>query len=149
MLPGLFFAFIPMLPSLGYMISLVLVYSLFFNSQNFLSGRELLVLAIVALVAFLTDYLSGALGAYFSGASKKSIVAGVAGLAIGLILFPPLGGFFGLFLAVFASEFYLNRDRQRALKAATGSVIGTTIGVAINIAIGLSFVVLFTLFALS
>lgn len=149
MLPGLFFAFIPVLPSLGYMISLALVYGLFFNSLNFLSNQELLILAILALAAFLTDSLSGALGAYFGGAAKKSIVVGVAGLALGFIFFPPLGGFLGLFLAVLASELYLNRGKQRALKAAAGSVVGTAIGVAINICIGLSFIALFTLFSLS
>ncbi len=149
MLPGLFFAFIPILPSLGYMISLTLIYGLFFNSQNFLSGQELLILAIVTLAAFLVDFLSGALGAHLGGASKKSVAAGIAGLAIGFILFPPLGGFLGLFLAVFATEIYLNRGERSALKAAASSVIGMTVGTMINIIIGLSFIALFILFALS
>lgn len=149
MLPGLFFAFIPVLPSLGYMALLTLTYTLFFNVQNFISGQELLILAILALTAFLTDFLSGALGAHFGGASKKSIVAGLAGLTIGFILFPPLGGFLGFFVAVFASEIYFNRNKWRALRAATGSVIGMTIGTIINIGIGISFIGLFILFALS
>jgi len=149
MLPGLFFAFIPVLPSLGYMISLALVYGLFFNSLNFLSGQELLILAILALAAFLTDSLSGALGAYFGGASKKSIIAGIVGLTLGFIFFPPLGGLLGLFLAIFASEIYFNRGERRAFKAAASSVIGMAIGTGINILIGISFVALFTFFALS
>ena len=86
MLPGLFFAFIPILPSLGYMISLALVYGLFFNFQNFLSGQELLILAFVALAAFLTDSLSGALGAYFGGAQGAAPggqMGGDTGSAVG------------------------------------------------------------------
>lgn len=149
MLPGLFFAFMPFLPSLGYMMLLTLAYALFLNAQNFLSGQELLILAILVLAAFLTDFLSGTLGAHFGGASKKSIAAGLAGLAIGFILLPPLGSFLGFFLAVFASEIYFNRGRQQALRAAAGSVIGAAIGTVINIGIGLSFIALFTLFALS
>lgn len=149
MLPGLFFVFIPILPSLGYMISLALVYGLFFNTQNFLSGQELLILAIVALAAFFTDFLSGALGAHFGGASKKSIVAGLIGLTVGFILFPPLGGFLGLFLAIFVSEIYFHGNERQAFKAAAGSIIGATIGIAINIIVGLSFISLFTWFALT
>ena len=149
MLPGLVFTFVPIMPSLGYMMSLALVYGLLFNSQNLLSGQELLILGIMAIVAFLIDFLSGALGAYLGGASKKSISAGIVGLTLGFLILPPLGSFLGLFLAVFISEIYLNKNKQQALKSATGSIIGVALGAIINITIGISFIVLFLLFALS
>lgn len=146
MLPGLLGVILPILPGIPLMFLLALVYG-FTDSFQHLTSENVLTLFIIALVSVLVDYLSGVLGAKYGGASSKALGAGLIGMILGTIAFPPSGGIIGLFAGVMLIELR-NGSREKALKAATGSLIGALAGVAVNVLLALAFIALFVLYAI-
>jgi len=144
LLPGFAGVFLP-LPSLPYMFGITLIFG-FIDQWQHLSYIKLVVLGIIMLISFAAEYLTGLIGAKYSGAAKISIVFGLVGTIIGLIVFPPFGGIAGLFLGILASEFLHFRDHIKALKAASGGLIGTLVGMLISLILAIAYVVLFIIF---
>jgi uncharacterized protein YqgC (DUF456 family) len=147
MAPGIAGVFLPILPSIPYMWLVALIYG-FATSFSLLSLNELGILTAITLLSILVDFLSGFLGAKFSGASAKALTWGIIGFILGFLLLPPLGGFLGMFAGVLAGELYLGALQDRALRAATGSLIGTVAGMVINLILALVFIGLFLYFVL-
>ncbi len=109
---------------------------------------ELAVLFVVVLLSVLTDFLSGLIGARYGGATRRAVLWGLVGFVIGVLAFPPLGGFIGLFVGVLVAELSAGRKQLQALKAATGSLLGSFIGMLANLFLAIAFLVLFIIFAL-
>lgn len=147
LLPGILFAFIPVIPALPYMFLVVLGYGLFDKFEH-LTPTNLLILGGLALFSLLVGYLAGLLGARAGGASKKSLLYGLVGAVIGTFWFPPLGTIIGLFVGVLIGELTQLKGHLQAFRAATFSLAGTLIGIAINLLLALSFIVLFVIFAI-
>lgn len=149
MLPILGFAFIPMLPVLPLLFLITLAFA-FFGNFVFIGGVELLVLAVLVIMSVVVDQSAGILGARYGGASRQAFLWGFVGLIIGSFLFPPLGGFMGLFLGVFVVELYkTKRGEVRALRAASSALLGSAVGVVVTFFIGLAFIGLFVFFSLN
>jgi uncharacterized protein YqgC (DUF456 family) len=147
MLPGVFMVFIPMIPGIPYMFAVAALFGFIDGFQN-LTPLNLGILGGILIASIFIDYFAGILGAKYGGASKKGIFCGFLGLIIGLILFPPFGGFLGLFAGVLAAEFIAYKDKKRALKAATGSFLGSVSGVFINTCLAVVFFILFIIFTI-
>jgi uncharacterized protein YqgC (DUF456 family) len=147
-IPGIFMAFVPMLPALTYMFVVTLVYGFYDKFTTLTSSNVYILLGIVA-ISIISDHTSGLLGAKYGGAHTKSILWGILGAIIGTFIFPALGSFIGLFIGVMSAELYYKKTRQEAIKAAGSALIGTAIGVAINVVLALVFTVCFFIFALS
>lgn len=147
MLPGLVGVFLPILPSIPYMFFVALIFTLIDKFQH-LSGLNLIILGMIAVLSLLVDYFSGILGAKWGGASRWAIIGGLLGLIIGLILLPPFGGILGLFAGILISEIVMFRKYKKALKAATGGLLGTLAGIVINLILGVLFLVLFVVWAI-
>lgn len=147
MLPGLAGVVLPALPGIPYMWLVALGYGLLTRWVVF-TTNELGILFAIALASVVVDYLSGVLGAKYSGASARAIGAGVIGLLIGTLLIPPFGGLLGLFIGVLYVEFK-ERSWQQAMRAATGSLAGVMAGIAINLLLSALFIGLFVFFALT
>lgn len=146
MVPGIF-AEAFTLPGLPFMFVVALAFG-FVDKFVHISTIDLIILGGIAALSILVNYLSGFYGAKMLGATKKAIIAGVIGFLIGLIFFPPFGGFVGLFLGVFIIEISLFPDLIGALKKASGSLVGSLVGVLINLLLAGVFIALFTIFAL-
>lgn len=144
LLPGFAGVFLP-LPSLPYMFAITLIFG-FIDQWQHLSYIELIILGVIMLTSFAADFLTGLIGAKYGGAAKISIVFGLVGMIIGLIVFPPFGGIAGLFLGILVSEFINFRDHIKALKAASGGLIGTLAGMFISLVLAITYVVLFIVF---
>ena len=142
MLFGILLTVAPMAPGLVYMFFVTLIYGIFDRFETF-DPMFLLLFGGFVAVGILTDYLSGMIGAKFGGASKKSLLYGLAGLVIGFILMPPFGAFIGLFAAIFLSEIIQFKDKTKALRAAGFSVAGSLVGVCINISLAIAAFVSF------
>lgn len=127
---------IPTLPGIPLMFATIFIYGLIDGFET-LQPWHLAIFGALALLSIFIDYSSGLIGAKLGGASKKALMFGVVGLFIGLIAFPPLGAFAGLFLGVFIAELLQFRDHQRALKAASYSLAATVAGAIANIVIAL------------
>jgi len=147
MLPGIAGIFIPALPGIPLMFLLALVLG-FIDKFSHLTISNVVILLIITLASVAIDYFSGILGAKYGGASGKSMLWGILGLIVGVILFPPFGGFFGLFLAVIISELVLHGNNKKAIRAASGSLLGTLAGIIINLILALLFLGLFIGFAI-
>lgn len=124
------------------MFILALIYG-FVDKWQHLTLANIIVLLVIALASLAIDYFSGILGAKYGGASGKSMLWGMLGLIIGLIIFPPFGGIIGLFVAITIAEFKLHGNNKKAVKAATGGLLGTLAGMAINLILALVFLGLF------
>ncbi len=148
MLPGIALVFIPMVPSVSYMLIVAVVFALI-TKFSLLSGGELAILALIYVVTVAIDYISGLAGAAIGGASARSVWAGLVGMTIGIFILPPFGVFVGLFLGVLYSEFLRKGKIKPAIRAATGSLIGSLGGMVINCVLAVILVVLFLVFSLS
>ena len=147
MLPGLAGVLLPVVPGIPLMFVVALVFG-FVDRWEHLLLWELGVLVGIVLLSLLVDYLAGLLGARYGGASRRAILWGLAGLVIGLLVFPPFGGLIGLFVGVLVAELAGGRDQREAFRAAAGSLLGTLIGTAVSLFLAVAFLALFILFAL-
>lgn len=146
-LPGVFMVFVPAMPGIPYMFAMAAVYGFIDGFQN-LTPINLGILGGILIASIFIDYFAGVLGAKYGGASRKGIFCGFVGLIAGLILFPPFGGFLGIFMGVLTAEFIFYKDKTKALKAATGSLLGSVSGVLINTCIAVVFFILFAVFTI-
>ncbi|MFZ2682301.1 MAG: DUF456 domain-containing protein [Patescibacteria group bacterium] len=137
---GLLLTFIPTLPGVPMMFGTLFIYGLIDKFQT-LEAWHLAVFGGLALLSILIDYSSGLIGAKLGGANKKSLLFGIIGLFVGLIVFPPFGAFIGLFLGVFVAELVQFKDKHKALKAASYSLAATVTGAAANILIAIACLV--------
>lgn len=147
MSPGLVMPLVPMLPALPYMLVVALLFGLY-DGFDALSGGEFAWLAGIAALSVIVDQLAGLLGAKYSGAHAKSLLAGIAGSLVGAFAFPPLGAVLGLFVSVFVAEIVFMKGKREALKAASGAVLGAVGGIMANLALAAAFLLLFVFFVL-
>lgn len=133
---GLLLTCIPTLPGIPIMFATIFIYGLIDNFET-LQVWHLAVFAGLTLLSITIDYSSGLIGAKLGGASKRALGLGMIGLVIGLITFPPLGAFAGLFMGIFIAELIQFRNHAKALKAASYSLAATLIGALVNIVIAL------------
>lgn len=148
MLPGLAGIFLPLVPSVPYMLLVALIFGLI-DKFTHLSLGELVILGILGVASFLVDHLSGVVGAKYSGASKRSLLWGIIGAILGTVVLPPFGGIAGVFIGVLISEWSLHKDKTKAVKVAGGSLIGNITGMIVNLILAITFLALFVIFALN
>lgn len=143
---GIAMTFVPMMPALFYMLSLSFIFALIDGFVH-LTWWNLTILFGIFVISFLVDTFSGILGAKYFGASKKAFYAGIIGLALGLIIFPPLGGLAGLFSGVLIGELLQARKSPEALRSAVGTLFGSVVGMIINSGLAIIFWLSFLLLA--
>jgi len=148
LLPGIIGIIIPVLPGIPYMFAISFIYGLLTRFIS-LNAIELIILALLAILSLIVDYSSGIMGAKYGGATKKSLIYGLAGLIVGTIIFPPFGGIIGLFIAIFISEILVHNNNKKAAKAASYSVLGSLTGMIINLVLAIIFLICFLAFTLN
>lgn len=146
LIPGLIGVLLPVLPSLPLMFLVTLLFVVVDGTSRLLPVN-LLVLFMIAAASVVTDYAGGTIGAKFSGATGKSMLYGLLGMIVGLILLPPFGGLLGLFVAVLISE-TKQGNYKNALRAASGSIIGAVAGIGVNLILAVLYIVLFFVWAI-
>ncbi len=147
LIPGVFMAFVPMLPALSYMFVIALVFAIYDGFVR-LSVNELLILLGITFLSVIIDHTSGLLGAKYGGAHTKSLLWGIVGSIIGTFLAPALGTFIGLFAGVLIAELYYKKSSDKAVKAAGSALIGSIVGVVSNVVLALVFIAMFVIFVL-
>lgn len=146
MIPGVIGSVIPILPGIPYMFAIALVYAIFDKFQT-ISANQIIILAIIAVISVVIDYVSGLIGSKYGGASKFAMTIGFAGLVVGIFALPPFGGFIGLFIGILAGEIIKFNDQKKAFKAAFAGVAGSIAGIIANTVLSLIFLTLFIIFA--
>ncbi|MEK7105529.1 MAG: DUF456 domain-containing protein [Patescibacteria group bacterium] len=135
------FTLIPTIPGVPMMFLLTLGYSALSGFER-IGAQTLVALGVIALITIAIDYSSGLIGAKLGGASKKALIAGMLGLLIGVILFPPFGAFIGLFIGVFVAEIVQFNDHYKAIKAASYSLAAALAGAITNILFAITFFII-------
>jgi uncharacterized protein len=103
------------------------------------SGLTVGVLAVLAVAAWLLDYVAGLMGAKKAGASKEALIGAAIGTVVGVfmgfvgVLFMPLVG-------AAAGEYLARRDEQRAVQVGVATWLGILIGMAAKV--GIAFVMI-------
>jgi uncharacterized protein len=106
------------------------------------SGGVLAVIGMLALLAWVLDYVAGLLGARKAGASRLAIVGAalgtLAGLFMGLVgvLFMPLVG-------AAIGEFLARREHERAVKVGVATWLGIMVGLVSKVVIAFMMIGLF------
>jgi hypothetical protein len=147
LIPGVFMAFVPMLPALSYMFVIALVFAIYDGFVG-LSVNELLILLGVTFLSVIIDHTSGLLGAKYGGAHTKSLLWGIVGSVMGTFLVPALGTFIGLFAGVLIAELYYKKSSDKAVRAAGSALIGSIVGVISNVVLAVAFIAMFVIFVL-
>jgi uncharacterized protein YqgC (DUF456 family) len=164
MFVGLVGSVVPGLPGVTLIFLSALVYAILTNFES-VGAVILVVLFILAGLAFISDLVATTYGARRFGASNWGTVGGAVGGIVGALvglLFLGIGSLFGLILGTIAGVFageYLKRQRHgeqeetnaagsdwgRASRAAGGVIIGYLASAVAQGLLGLASVIIFVL----
>lgn len=139
---SLMMACVPTLPGIPLMFIVTVVYGLLDKFET-IEPWHLAIFGGITVLSMLIDFFSGLIGAKLGGASRKSMLAGFAGLIVGLLAFPPLGAFIGLFVGVFMAEIVQFKDEVKALRAATTSLATAVMGTIANVTLAVAYFITF------
>jgi uncharacterized protein YqgC (DUF456 family) len=104
----------------------------------------IIVLILLALLAYGVDFVASALGAKRFGASKRAIVGAALGVLVGLFFGLP-GILIGPFAGAVLGELSARRDLRAAGRAGVGAWLGMVLGAAAKFAIAFSMLGIFAL----
>lgn len=109
---------------------------------QFVGSGTLVVLGMMALVAYAVDFAAGILGAKHFGASRQAMIGAAIGMFFGLFLGLP-GLLLGPFFGAMAGEYLAQRDLFQAGRAGVGTWLGLLVGTAVKLAISVSMLAVF------
>ena len=102
------------------------------------------VVAVLAALAWLLDYLAGLMGARRAGASRQALIGATLGTVAGLFM-----GFVGVFVMPFvgaiAGEYLAQRDHGRALTVGLYTWVGIMLGLVAKVVLSLVMVGVFVI----
>lgn len=147
LLVGLIGSVVPLLPGPIVIFIAGVVHTLL-RPESGMSLWGLVILFLLLALSFVLDFISGALGARWFGASRWGVagvfIGGIAGMffmPFGLVLGPLIGG--AAFELLFAKK-----KLQPAAKSAWGSLLGTGVGMVLRLVVALAMIATFFLDAL-
>jgi uncharacterized protein YqgC (DUF456 family) len=135
---GIIGCLVPVLP--GPPLNFIGLLLLHFTRFGQFSQWTLIILASVAIIVTVLDYIVPVWGTRRFGGSKYGIRGATVGLIIGLFL-GPAGIIIGPFVGAFIGEMIFKDDFNYAIKAGFGSLLGFLTGVGLKLAA--SFVMTF------
>ena len=148
MLVGLVAIFIPIIPEMIFIWGAALGYGLLVGWGKW-GPWAFGVITILGILGGLAEYWVSGTGAKMSGASGWSLVAGIGLGLVGLLIFPPLGGFLGLAAGMISVEYHRQKDMKKAVKSVLGLGVGYGVSFGVKFTIGVMMVAiwLFWVFA--
>lgn len=126
-------------PPLSYLALIVLSFA---KDWEPFSVTFLIVMAALAIIVMILDYLVPILGAAKAGASKIGIYLSIAGMILGIFFFPPWGIFIGAFSGGIAGEILAGKKGKEAIKVGWAIFVGNILSVGIKLSFSL-FVIFF------
>ncbi len=134
MIAGIAGCLLPVLP--GPPLSYLGLVTLHFTRFAHISRNLFIILAVVAIVVTVIDYVVPIWGTRRFGGSKYGIRGATVGLIIGLFL-GPIGIIIGPFIGAVVGELIFRDDMKYALRAGFGSLLGFLTGVGLKLAASL------------
>jgi uncharacterized protein YqgC (DUF456 family) len=142
MLVGLIGIVVPVIPGTVLIFLAALAYALVEGFQA-VGWPTLIILGLLAVVATSADIWASSIGAKMGGAGGWSILVGLIGGTVGLLLFSLPGAIIGAVSGVILIEIIRLGDPLRALKAGSGWVLGWVLSTVVQLGIGLTMVAIF------
>jgi uncharacterized protein YqgC (DUF456 family) len=144
LLVGLIGSVVPFLPGPLLIFAAGIIHTVLLPEAG-MSVWGFVVLSLGIVLSYVIDFVSGAMGARWFGASRW----GIAGVFIGGIVgmfFVPVGLILGPLLGGVAFELIFAKKRlQPAAKSAWGSLLGTGVGLVLRLIVALGMVAAFLL----
>lgn len=129
---------LPVLPGTGLILAGMVV-GAWADGFTRVGGVTLAFLGVLALVAWVLDYVAGLLGAKRAGASPLALLGAAVGTVVGLFM-----GFVGVFfmplVGAAAGEYIAQRDQRRAMHVGVATWLGMMVGMVAKI--GIAFVMI-------
>jgi len=132
---------LPLLPGAP-LLFLGLLFGAWADNFQYVGLWTLLLMALLAGLTYLVDFLASAFGVKKFGGSTRAMWGAVAGGLIGIFFSIP-GIILGPFAGAVLGELSLQRSLDQATRAGFGTVIGMALGIAGKLAIGMTMVGLF------
>ena len=132
MLAGLLGTVLPIIP--GPPLSFAGLLVLHFSEWAEYSVELLVVMALLAAVVSILDYVVPVWGTKKLGGSDAGLRGSTIGLIAGIFVFPPLGMILGPIIGAFVAELLRDRnDLGKATKSALGSLVGFLMGTGLKL----------------
>jgi len=136
MLLGLVLLIIPIFPGITVIWVAALLYG-FVAGFDTLGIIVLVVITLGMIAGISADNLLMGAGARQGGASWLTIIVALIAGIVGTVLFPPIGGFIAIPIAIFLLELLRVRDWRGAWRATKGLALGWGLSFLVRFGIGL------------
>jgi len=141
------------LPGTAIIAGVAFIYALLTHFDK-LGLNPLLLVALIAVIAELLEFLAGAVGASKFGATRLGMVGAVVGAIAGAILMAPfffglgalLGAVGGAFTGAFLLEYISRKKFPEAFLAGLGSMLGRMVAMGIKFLLGIIQIAIITYF---
>lgn len=104
----------------------------------------LVVLAVLAALTYVVDFVAGMLGAQRVGASRQALIGALLGGLLGLTL-GIAGAVIGPFVGAVLGEYSVQRNLSQAGRVGVGTWLGMAIGLAAKLALIFAMIAIFVL----
>jgi uncharacterized protein YqgC (DUF456 family) len=141
MAAGLAGSILPFLPGPPLIVAGALVYAFATNWTPIGIGR-LIILGVLAVLAYVLSHEAGALGAKRFGGSWWAVVGALVGAVVG-VFFGPLGLLFGPVIGAIAGEFLRSGNLEGSTRSGIGALVGLAAGIVANFGLAIVMVALF------
>jgi len=141
---GLLGIVVPVLPGIGLVFAGILLYAVATGFAQ-ISVTTVVVFGVIALLAWLTTFYAGAIGAKVSGGGRYAAGGTLVGAIGGLLLVGPPGLLAGAFLGALAGATYEGRSPGQASRIAVLSLAGTLSAALIQLLLAVSMIIAFGL----
>jgi len=138
-LVGIFLSFLPGVPLIFLVIFLYAAWSKF----QFISTTTLIILASLAILSTLLNYLSSILGAKKFGASAWGVFGALTGIIFGLLFFGIFGLIIGPVIGAILFELAVHKQLKASLKAGLGAFVGFTASIFFDLVLAIIMIALF------
>ena len=139
---GLVGIVVPMMPGIILIFAAAVAYAVFDGFQA-VGWPTLIVLGVLMLVGTTADIWATSISAKAGGASGWSILAGLAGAVIGMLVLNLPGAIIGAVLGVLLVEMRRVGNLRQALKAGGGWLAGWLLAAVLQLILGLIMIAIF------
>lgn len=141
MLAGVIGTVLPLVPGHVLILAGAIVHRVAFPDRS-VGWMVFTILSVLMVLGFAVDFLSGAAGAKYFGATRWGALGGILGAIVGLFFGLP-GMIFGPLLGVLAGEILGGKGLLPAGKSTWGTLLGGVAGGVIKLVIAVLMIALF------
>ncbi len=147
MLIGLAGTVLPLLPGTTVILAAAIIHHTALGEANSVSWWTIAGLAVLMVLSYVIDIVSGSIGAKWFGATRWGAFGGILGAIVGLFFFP-IGLFVGPMVGVLAGEILGGKELLPAGRSSVGTLLGTTAGLFAKLTVAAVMIAWFLIAAL-